>query len=437
MENKAFVFTGIAFLMIIPSIILAASFVSMQRTGDTAIATKVYSDRVFYAHANIQTNFESTGKSLVTNYACADDYIRGYLNGTWAPYIEQDLAAALGVNITLPEDEINVSYDATDEVMTMGHLIPSQGIPINITDAEGNVRLDLLLGPINVSTTIGPSYYCVDSDGDEYNASGGCNCGGPVDCNDTSNITYPGALELCNGLDDDCDASTNENSTIGMNVSAPLEACGTFSVNASYRWDCNETSSATLYYNTTPTGGWTSLGLMADLIDRSQKVFFKDVIFLSDGQYTFNVTFIDADAWVYANESVIFSNASGQLNTTYGATCCPKESKATIEPVCKIQCDTNPPKYNISFIITLRDWNDDLIDADALPGGVAVDTAGDTSPNVENPSTGIYYYNSSLCVGGTSNDDYQATITSTAGTCSEAFTVQVSSYSPNYIDTCS
>ena len=44
--------------------------------------------------------------------------------------------------------------------------------------------------------------HCQDSDGDGHLGS--------VDCNDANPAIYPGALEVCNGQDDDCDASIDE-----------------------------------------------------------------------------------------------------------------------------------------------------------------------------------------------------------------------------------
>ena len=48
---------------------------------------------------------------------------------------------------------------------------------------------------------------CVDEDGDGYGNTG--NCLGP-DCNDDSAVTYPGADEVCDGVDNDCDTRADE-----------------------------------------------------------------------------------------------------------------------------------------------------------------------------------------------------------------------------------
>jgi hypothetical protein len=54
---------------------------------------------------------------------------------------------------------------------------------------------------------------CVDNDHDGYNATG-ASCG-PTDCNDNNPAVHPGAAEACNGVDDDCDAATQDGAIEG------------------------------------------------------------------------------------------------------------------------------------------------------------------------------------------------------------------------------
>ena len=52
-----------------------------------------------------------------------------------------------------------------------------------------------------------PNTPCIDTDGDGYFNHAHC---GPIDCNNTNANIHPGAAELCNGIDDDCDGAVDE-----------------------------------------------------------------------------------------------------------------------------------------------------------------------------------------------------------------------------------
>jgi len=50
---------------------------------------------------------------------------------------------------------------------------------------------------------------CTDNDGDGYNQSNPVECG-ILDCDDTNASIYPGAPEICNGVDDDCNGTIDD-----------------------------------------------------------------------------------------------------------------------------------------------------------------------------------------------------------------------------------
>lgn len=157
MNSKAFVFTGTVFLLVIPAVILAASFVNMLEFGSTATVTSIRSDLVFYAHNDIKSNFEKTGCNLIDIYGSNTSAIRQYLNSTWSPFIEQNYTGQVGVLIDLPENRINVSNDAQYRRIQIGNLNTSQGIPLNVTDLNSEVSLNLSIGPLLSSYNNPPS----------------------------------------------------------------------------------------------------------------------------------------------------------------------------------------------------------------------------------------------------------------------------------------
>ena len=64
---------------------------------------------------------------------------------------------------------------------------------------------------VDAGSTPLPTSVCLDNDGDGFSGTGDCAHEAIVDCNDRDPVAFPGALELCNGQDDNCNGAIDEN----------------------------------------------------------------------------------------------------------------------------------------------------------------------------------------------------------------------------------
>jgi len=82
---------------------------------------------------------------------------------------------------------------------------------VGIEDGTGTTADQLFFNTASLTNNTCIRYYvtcpCVDLDGDGFSATGGT-CG-PIDCDDADPAVFPGATELCNGVDDDCDGTVD------------------------------------------------------------------------------------------------------------------------------------------------------------------------------------------------------------------------------------
>lgn len=151
MSRKGFVFTGMALLLVIPAMLLAASFSNMVVTGNKATSTTMRSDVLFYAADNVRDSFERTADELIYRSRCGEtdvDAVKTNFTTVWAPYIEGTFAASKGLGIEFDESKINVTL--ANQRFNIFNIDTGEGIPIVIFDLEENMKYVFSIGPLNI-----------------------------------------------------------------------------------------------------------------------------------------------------------------------------------------------------------------------------------------------------------------------------------------------
>lgn len=138
--NKGFVFTGTAFLLVLPAIILAASFMNMLEFGGRATSTAIHGDVLFYAYDSISSSFNKSSYDLVSMFGNDDNEIQDKLNNLWKPSIEGNYSGQIGVNITV--GDIYADEDGGLIKISGSPANTSAGIYVNITTVDGEIALN-------------------------------------------------------------------------------------------------------------------------------------------------------------------------------------------------------------------------------------------------------------------------------------------------------
>ncbi|MBW2991576.1 hypothetical protein KY348_07815 [Candidatus Woesearchaeota archaeon] len=174
---------------------------------------------------------EATLSVVGQNDASETDFYIEIYEGTWSPTLTTDDWYAytdfLGnlvhtsnylideyMSLSVPADSVNI-FGKTDYVLRSSR--EADGIaptPTSVYFGRETVGLWPAGGCVPWKSPCDPMYgpnynapklkvtYCIDDDGDGYCA--------PEDCDDTNPSVHPGAPEVCNGLDDDCDGEVDE-----------------------------------------------------------------------------------------------------------------------------------------------------------------------------------------------------------------------------------
>lgn len=138
--SKGFIFTGTAFLLVLPAIILAASFANMLEFGGHATSTAIHGDVLFYAYDSIQSSFNKSSYDLVSMFGDDDSEIQNKLNDLWKPSMEGNYSGQLGINITL--GDIYAKKEGGLIKISGSQANTSAGILVNITTIDGEIALN-------------------------------------------------------------------------------------------------------------------------------------------------------------------------------------------------------------------------------------------------------------------------------------------------------
>ena len=193
---------------------------------------------------NIIINFDSESANAYGSFPCPPTNMGTYQpystltafngenpNGVWtlsvADVVNQDGGALNSWSLVIPDQSVSPVYyadtdnDGFGDPMGDTRYCAATGFVLNNTDCDDS---DPGINPNTV--------WHLDSDNDNYYVGMAVTqCSSPgagykstvmlgVDCDDSDSNVYPGAPELCNGIDDDCDGLTDNNVSYFTTINA-------------------------------------------------------------------------------------------------------------------------------------------------------------------------------------------------------------------------
>jgi hypothetical protein len=146
--NRAFVFSTTGFLLIIPAVILAASFLHIVKSGEDAAIMSTKSDVTLYTYKNIRASFNKASCSYFLLLGSDTSAIISNLTDEWASYIEANYT---GLNITIAKSQIDVTYNSDENSIKVGNINDiNDGIPVNVTYQDTTIAGEL--GPLETQS---------------------------------------------------------------------------------------------------------------------------------------------------------------------------------------------------------------------------------------------------------------------------------------------
>ncbi|MBM3447754.1 MAG: T9SS type A sorting domain-containing protein [Bacteroidetes bacterium] len=251
--------------------------------------------------------------------------------------------------------------------------------------------------------------YYADSDGDGFgggNAVSIQSCTTPAgyttsatDCNNANANVYPGAIEICNGIDDDCDSNIDEGVLMtyyldsdgdGFGGTTSTTGCSAPNGYVSSSTDCNDTNSAV-------NPGATEVCNSID--DDCDGTTDEGCPSTTPGEEPSNA--VSAPSSYYSYCSNFYGTLAGALPSTYAqSTCVTGEDKWYTFTALSSGVTIFIGSYFNDILIELQDVNGNLIETENAVNGIGTEVmnyVGLTAGQVYR--VGVRNYNSNLAAG--------------------------------------